>query len=163
MRRPLVCLIAAVARNGGIGLRGQLLVHLPDDLPRFKRLTLGSPIVMGRKTWDSIGRPLPGRQNIVVSRNPAWQAEGAKATTSFEAALAAAGDNERLFVIGGAAIFKVALPVADELELTEIEADLAADTFFPPWNRADFRQTARDAHETADGLRYSFVSYRKLD
>lgn len=163
MHRPLVCLIAIVARNGGIGLNGQLLVRLPEDLRRFKQLTLGSPIIMGRKTWDSIGRPLPGRQSIVVTRDPSWQAEGATALTSLDAALDAAGGVERLFVVGGAAIYALALPIADELELTEIDADLAADTFFPPWNPADFRQTAREAHETAEGLRYSFVSYRKSD
>ena len=163
MHRPLVSLIAIVARNGGIGLNGQLLVRLPEDLRRFKQLTLGSPIIMGRKTWDSIGRPLPGRQSIVVTRDPSWQAQGATALTSVDAALNAAGDVERLFVVGGAAIYALALPIADELELTEIDADLAADTFFPPWNRADFRQTAREAHETAEGLRYCFVSYRKSD
>src|SRR6185437_6228291 len=86
-RRPRLILIAAVARDGAIGLEGRLLVHLPDDLQHFKRVTLGSPIVMGRKTWDSLGRPLPGRRNIVVTRNPAWQAAGAEAAPSLDAAL----------------------------------------------------------------------------
>jgi dihydrofolate reductase len=163
MHRPVVSLVAAVARDGGIGLHGQLLVRLPEDMRRFKRLTLGSPIVMGRKTWDSIGRPLPGRQNIVITRDPVWRAEGAAALPSLTAARAGAGDSERLFVIGGAAIYALALPVADELELTELDAVFPADTFFPEWTRADFRQTAREAHATAEGLGYSFVTYRKID
>ncbi len=161
MTRPTVCLVAAVARDGGIGYRGGLLVRLPEDLRRFKRLTLGSPVVMGRKTWESIGRPLPGRENIVVTREPAWKAEGATPVPSFEAALALAGDSDRLFVIGGAEVYALALPFARELELTEIDAELPADAFFPAWNRDEFRQTSREAHETAEGLRYSFVSYRR--
>jgi dihydrofolate reductase len=163
MPRPRVCLVAAVARNGGIGLRGQLLVHLPGDLPRLKRMTLGAPVIMGRKTWDSIGRPLPGRHNIVITRNPAWSAPGATAAPSLDLALAAAGAAERAFVLGGADVFALALPRADALELTEIDAELAADTFFPAWDRGVFRQTSREDRETADGLRYSFASYRKTD
>jgi dihydrofolate reductase len=163
MSRPRLCLVAAVARNGGIGLRGQLLVRLPGDLPRLKQMTLGAPVIMGRKTWDSIGRPLPGRHNIVITRNPAWSATGATAVPSLDLALAAAGDAERAFVLGGADVYALALPRADELELTEIDADLPADTFFPAWNRADFRQTSREDRETAEGLRYSFASYRKPD
>ncbi len=161
MKRPLLSLIAAVARDGGIGYRGDLLARISEDLRRLKRLTLGSPIVMGRGTWDSIGRPLPGRHNLVITRNPAWHAEGATAVASLDAALAAAGASDRVFVIGGAAIYALALPHADELELTEIDAEFPADTFFPAWNPADFRQTAREAHTTPEGLRYSFVSYRR--
>ena len=93
--RPIVTLIAAVARNGAIGRDNALLVHLPGDLPRFKQLTLGRPVVMGRKTWDSIGRPLPGRRNIVITRNADWSAAGAERADSFESALALAGDAER--------------------------------------------------------------------
>jgi dihydrofolate reductase len=163
MPRPRVCLIAAVARNGGIGLAGQLLVHLPEDLPRLKRMTLGAPVIMGRKTWDSIGRPLPGRHNIVITRNPAWSAPGATAVPSLGLALAAAGTAERAFVLGGAEVYALALPCADELELTEIDAELPADTFFPAWDRGAFRQTSREDRAAADGLRYSFASYRKAD
>ncbi|MEP7303209.1 MAG: dihydrofolate reductase [Caldimonas sp.] len=163
MDKPAVCLVAAVSRDGGLGRAGALLVRIPDDLRRFKRLTLGAPVVMGRKTWLSIGRPLPGRQNIVVTRDPAWRAEGALAVPSLAAALARATPAERVSVIGGAEIFALALPVADELELTEIDAVLPADAFFPAWSPAEFRQTAREAHETPEGLRYSFVSYRRID
>jgi dihydrofolate reductase len=163
MPRPVVCLVAAVARHGGIGMAGQLLVRLPEDMRRFKQLTLGAPVLMGRKTWDSIGRPLPGRHNIVLTRDPRWSAEGATRAASLDEALALAGDAERLFVLGGADIYALALPRADELELTEIEAEFAADTFFPAWHRADFRQTARDARATAEGLRYGFASYKRIN
>ncbi|MEO5881186.1 MAG: dihydrofolate reductase [Caldimonas sp.] len=161
MEKPVLSLLAAVARDGGIGYRGELLVRIADDLRRFKRLTLGSPIVMGRKTWEAIGRPLPGRQNIVVSRDPGWHAEGATSAASLDAAIALAATSERLFVIGGAEMYALALPRADELELTEIDAEFPADTFFPPWSRGDFRQTSREAHATPEGLRYSFVSYKR--
>ena len=161
MKKPLLSLVAAVARDSGIGHRGELLTRIPEDLRRLKRLTLGSPVVMGRKTWESIGRPLPGRLNIVVTRDAAWRAEGATPVTSLEAALSAASGAERVFVLGGAEIYALALPLADELELTEIDAEFPADTFFPAWNRADFRQTSREAHATPEGLRYAFVTYRR--
>ena len=161
MKKPLLCLVAAVARDGGIGHRGELLARIPDDLRRFKRLTLDSPVVMGRKTWQAIGRPLPGRQNLVVTRDAGWRAEGATALPSLAAAVAAASAAERIFVIGGAEIYALAVPLADALELTEIDAEFPADTFFPAWNRADFRQTSREAHATPEGLRYAFVTYRR--
>ncbi len=163
MVRPALSLVASVARDGGIGRAGELLVRLPGDLPRFKQLTLGSPIVMGRKTWDSIGRPLPGRRNIVVSRDPAWRADGAEAAPSLDSALAMATDTPRVFVIGGAEIYALALPMADTLELTEVDATFPADAFFPAWPRADFRQTRCDERETAEGLRYAFVTYTRID
>jgi dihydrofolate reductase len=162
MPKPVLSLIASVARDGGIGNAGDLLVRLPGDLPRLKALTMGAPIVMGRKTWDSLPRrPLPGRRNIVVTRDPAWHAEGAERAASLEAALALAGEVPRIFVLGGAEIFARALPLADELELTEIDAEFPADTFFPPWNRAEFRQTSREAHVTPEGLVYQFATYRR--
>jgi dihydrofolate reductase len=161
MKKPILSLVAAVARDGGIGHRGELLVKIPEDLRRFKRLTLGSPVLMGRKTWDAIGRPLPGRQNIVISRDPAWRAEGATPAGSLAAALDLAAASERVFVIGGAEVYAVALPRADELELTEIDAVFPADTFFPAWDRNVFRQTSREAQTAPEGLRYSFASYRR--
>ncbi len=163
MVRPALSLVASVARDGGIGRGGELLVRLPGDLPRFKTLTLGSPIVMGRKTWDSIGRPLPGRRNIVVSRDEAWHAEGAETANSFESALALTAGAPLGFVIGCSEIYSLALPLADNLELTEVDATFAADTYFPFWDRADFRQTSRAERETAEGLHYAFVSYTRID
>jgi dihydrofolate reductase len=163
MPDPTVCLVAAVARDGGIGHRGGLLVRIPDDLRRFKRLTLGSPVIMGRATWESIGRPLPGRRNIVLSRDPRWHAEGTDSAHSLQAAIDLAAGSEKAFVIGGAAVYALAMARSDVLELTEIDAVFPADTFFPAWNRAEFRQTAREAHETPEGLRYSFVTYRRTN
>ncbi len=159
--RPKLILIAAVARNGGIGLDNELLVHLPEDLQHFKRTTLSWPIVMGRKTWESIGRSLPGRRNIVVTRNPTWQAAGAETAASLDAALVLAAGTERLFVIGGARLFAQALPLADELVLTEIDAELPADTYFPPWDRSAFVEQPAQAQVSGQGLGYRFVTYRR--
>jgi dihydrofolate reductase len=159
MTRPALCLIAAVARNGAIGKNNQLLVHLPGDLPRFKKLTLGCPVIMGRKTWDAIGRPLPQRRNIVVTRNAAWQASGAERASSLADALARVAAEPKVFVIGGAQIYAQALPLADELALTEIDADFDGDAFFPEWDRSRFEQTSREDHMSPDGLCYSFTHY----
>ena len=161
MTRPALCLIAAVARNGAIGKNNQLLVHLPGDLPRFKKLTLGHPVIMGRKTWDSIGRPLPQRRNIVITRNASWQAAGAEAAASLAAALASVAGEPKAFVIGGAQIYAQALPLADELVLTEIDANFEGDVFFPEWTRSSFQQTSREDHSTPQGLRYSYIHYNK--
>jgi len=161
MPGPAISLVASVSRNGGIGRDGGLLVHLPGDLPRFKQLTLGAPVLMGRKTWQSIGRPLPGRRNIVISRDPGWHADGAEGAASLEDALRLAGPVPRVSVIGGAQIYALALPLATTLELTEIDADLDADTFFPDWDRADFEETSRETHLTPEGVPYAFVSYRR--
>ena len=162
MPRPAISLVAAVARDGGIGHAGDLLVRLPDDLRRFKQITLGTPVVMGRKTWQSIGRPLPGRRNIVVSRDATFRAEGAETATSLDAALALAGSAPLVHVVGGAELYALALPIADELQLTEIDAQFPADTFFPAWERSRFAEVAREPHQTAEGLRYAFVTYKKL-
>jgi dihydrofolate reductase len=161
MNRPTLRIISAVARNGAIGKDNALLVHLPDDLPRFKRLTMGAPLLMGRKTWDSIGRPLPGRRSIVITRNPRWHADGAEPAASLEAALALAAPAPRPFVIGGAEIYALALPHADELLLTEIDADFDADAFFPPWDRSRFEQTACEEKTDPRGLRYRFCTYAR--
>ncbi len=161
MPHPTLALIAAVTRQGGLGKDNTLLVHLPDDLPRFKRLTLGCPIIMGRKTYESIGRPLPGRRNIVITRSLQWRADGVEAAASLAAALEMAAAVPKVFVIGGAQIYAQALPLADELHLTEIDADFAADVFFPDWNRSDYREVSREDHFTPNGLRYSFVTYER--
>jgi len=162
MQRPHISIIAAVAHHGAIGKDNGLLVHLPDDLPRFKRLTMGAPIIMGRKTWDSIGRPLPGRRSIVISRNPDWRAAGAERADSLVAALELAHAAPQAFVIGGAQIYALALPLADELLLTEIDADFDADAFFPTWNQADFKRTSSEDKATPQGLHYCFATYTRL-
>lgn len=162
MAKPTVRLVAAVARDGGIGRDGELLVRIPEDLRRFKQLTMGAALLMGRGTWDSIGRPLPGRHNIVMTRTSGWRADGVSTANSLAEALSLADGAEQLFVVGGADIYALAMPIADTLELTEIDAVFPADTFFPDWDRAEFRQTSREAHETPAGLRYSFVGYRRI-
>jgi dihydrofolate reductase len=161
MSNTTLSLIAAVARNGTIGKDNALLVHLSEDLRRFKRITMGCPIVMGRKTWDSIGRPLPGRRNIVVTRNPQWRAEGAEAVLSLPAALELAAPAPKVFVIGGAELYGAALPLADELELTELDADFEGDAWFPNWDRRAFEVSASEDHLSAQGLPYRFITYTR--
>jgi dihydrofolate reductase len=161
MPPPTVTLIAAVARNRAIGKDNALLVHLEGDLPRFKRLTLGGAIVMGRKTWDSIGRPLPGRRNIVLTRDPHWQAAGAEAAPSLQAALTLTLGAPKVFVIGGAQAYAEALPIADELILTEIDADLPGDAYFPDWDKSKFVEVSRQAASDKGGLKFSFVTYAR--
>ena len=160
-RRTTLSLIAAVARNGAIGKDNALLVRLPEDLQRFKRITMGSPIVMGRKTWDSIGRPLPGRRNIVVTRNPTWQAAGAEPVASLQAALDLAAPALKVFVIGGAELYAAALPMADELVMTELDIAPDADAWFPAWDRETFDASIPESHTTPDGLGYRFVTYTR--
>ena len=157
-------LIAGVARQGAIGRDNQLLWRLPEDLARFKALTLGHPVIMGRKTWDSLParfRPLPGRRNLVISRNTELRPEGAELFSSLQQAITACAGADQLFVIGGAQIYAEALPLADRLELTEIDADFEADCFFPAWNRQDFIETQRETRTGPEGWRYDFVSYKR--
>lgn len=156
-----VSLIAAVDQRGGIGLANELLVRLPEDMRHFKQTTMGNPIVMGRKTWDSIGRPLPGRRNIVVTRDAQWHADGAQRAASIEEAMVLASPSTKLHVIGGAEIYALAMPHANELVITELDAAFEADTFFPPWPRADFHETMREPHRSEQGLDFAFVTYRK--
>ena len=159
--RPVLSLIAVVARNGGIGRDNALLWHLSEDLRHFKRTTLGCPVIMGRKTWDAIGRPLPGRRNIVVTRNAGWAATGAETAGDLQQALSLAANEAKVFVIGGAQLYAAAMPFADELVLTEVDADAQADTFFPHWDRAAFIERSRESHTDPHGLRYSFVTYQR--
>ena len=164
MIRPTLSLIAAVARNGAIGKNNELIWHEPEDMKHFRRVTMGCPVIMGRNTWDSLPtrfRPLPGRRNIVITRNPAWAARGAETAASIEQALALSSDATRMFVIGGAELYGFALPLADELVLTEIDAELNGDKFFPPWDRTQFMVTSHEPHVGANGVGYSFTTYRK--
>jgi len=159
-----VILVAAVARSGAIGKDGTVPWHLPEDMAYFRELTTGYPVVMGRRTWDSLPdrfRPLPGRRNIVVTRNPEWCADGAERVGSLEEALSLAAA-ECVFVIGGAEIYRAALPVADELALTEVELDVEADTVFPSWSREAFSEVSREPHVAADGTPFAFVRYRRV-
>ena len=165
-RHPEIALIAAVARNGTIGHGNALLWRLPEDGRWFRAQTTGCPVIMGRKTWDSLPerfRPLPNRTNIVVTRQRDWSAAGALVTHDLAEAIAAAGAVPRLFVIGGAELYAAALPIADELVLTEIDADFDGDTRFPAWDRSRFVETERQRHHAAppNDFDFSFVRYRR--
>lgn len=166
MKRPQVVLVAAVARNGVIGDGERLLWHLPEDLAFFRRTTAGHPVVMGRRTWDSLParfKPLPGRKNIVLSRDPAWTAHGAVAVNDVDQALAAAADSDSVFVIGGAQVYALALPQADELLLTEIDRDFEGATQFPAWPRGEFEEISRERHAAAppNNFGFAWVRYRR--
>jgi dihydrofolate reductase len=152
-----IVLIAAAAANGAIGLDGRLPWHLPADLKRFKALTMGKPMIMGRKTFASFPAPLPGRRHIVLTRDPAWHADGAEVAHSPEHALALAGEGE-IAVIGGADIFSAFLPGASRLELTEVHADIPGDTFLPPIG-SGWREESREEHPAAAGRpAFAFVT-----
>ncbi|HYX63866.1 MAG TPA: dihydrofolate reductase [Burkholderiales bacterium] len=156
---PRVYLVAAVAANGVIGNGGRLPWQLPEDLKHFKRLTLGHPVIMGRRTWESLGKPLPGRDNIVVTGQPGYGAAGAAVARSLEGALALCAGEPVAFVIGGSRLFAESLPVAAGLVLTEIHRDFPGDTWFPEYDRSKWRETQREAHTAADGMRFDFVLY----
>ncbi|MBL0420049.1 dihydrofolate reductase [Ramlibacter sp. AW1] len=154
-------LIYARARNGVIGVGGALPWHLPADLAHFKAITHGQPVIMGRKTWDSLPprfRPLPGRRNIVVTRQPDWSATGAERASSLEQAVTLCEGSARAWVIGGAELYALALPHAQLAEVTEIDADFEGDahapTLGPPW-----AEQSRETHASDEGLRYAFVRY----
>lgn len=159
-RKPRLSLIAAVAANGVIGSGNALPWRLPEDLKRFKALTLGHPVIMGRKTYESIGRPLPGRRNIVISRDAAFSAEGCETAGSLDAAIAScAGTTDEVFVIGGAQLYAEALQVAQRMYLTEILREYPGDAHFPAFQRAAWRETAREHLSSADGTEFDFAVY----
>jgi dihydrofolate reductase len=157
-----VSLVAAVARGGVIGRDNAIPWRIPEDAKHFRALTMGHPVVMGRRTWDSVPdrfRPLPGRRNVVVTRNRAWHAEGAERAGSLADALRLLDGAPQVFVIGGAELYAEALSLADELLLTEIDAEVEGDTFFPSWDRADFHEESREQHLSETGIPFSFVRY----
>jgi dihydrofolate reductase len=158
---PRLTLIVARARNGVIGANGRLPWRLPEDLAHFRRTTMGHPIVMGRRTWESIGRPLPGRRNVVISRQPGFTAAGAEVVADLDAALALCAGAGEVFVIGGAQVYHEALPRAQRLVLTEIDAEFAGDTHFAPPDPAQWREAAREHHPPAAGRGFAldFVTY----
>lgn len=156
-----ISLVAAVAANGIIGAKGQLPWHLPEDLQHFKRVTLGHPVIMGRKTWESLKGPLPSRENIVITRQAGYAAPGAAVARSLDAALALCAGEPVVCVIGGEQVFKDALPIATDLVMTEIKQDFPGDTRFPHYDRSQWRETQREAHTAKNGMRFDFVLYEK--
>ena len=157
-------IVAAVARGGVIGRDGGIPWRIPEDMAHFKALTTGGAVVMGRRTWDSLPdrfRPLPDRRNIVVTRNPSWSGEGAERATSLDDALRLLEEVGHVFVIGGAEIYAAALPLTDELLLTEIELEVQGDTVFPAWDRDAFQEVQHEERVSADGTPFAFVTYRR--
>ncbi len=154
-------IIVAMARNRVIGLNNTLPWHLPADLKHFKALTMGHHIVMGRKTYDSIGKPLPGRTSVVVTRNANYAPPDVTVVNSFEAAIAACGDDQEIFVIGGAELYRQAIKLADRIYLTEIDADIPGDTHFAKFDRKLWREAGRVSHapDEKNLYAYHFVVY----
>ena len=164
---PRISIVAAVARNRVIGIGNQMPWHLPEDMKRFKRLTLGHAVIMGRRTFESIvetsGKPLAGRDNIVVTRSREWTCSGCRAVHSLAAALAAVHEPQHAFVIGGAEIYALALPIASRLHITEIERDFDGDRFFPDFDRSQWREVSREriAPGGSERFAYAFVEYER--
>ena len=158
----IVSAVVATALNNAIGKSNQLLWHLPADLKHFKDITSGYTVIMGRKTFDSIGKPLPRRRNIVVTRQ-AIQIEGCEVVNSVEAALALCADEKEVFIVGGAEIYKLALPFTNRVYLTIVKKEFEADAFFPPLNAEEWVQTSVEEHEPDEknNLPYSFITLER--
>lgn len=155
-------LIVAVARNGVIGINNTLPWHLPEDLKRFRALTTGHHIIMGRKTYESINRLLPDRTTVIVTRNPDYVVPGAVIANSLGQAVELCGDDNEAFLIGGAELFREALKSADKLYLTEIDAEFAGDTFMPPVDPAEWKEISRERHTSAQGWDYRYINYERI-
>lgn len=161
MHKPLISLIVAMANNRVIGKDKQMPWHLPADLAHFKAVTLGKPIIMGRKTYESIGRPLPGRRNIVISRNRDYKAEGCDTVTSLEEAIGLVNDVEELMIIGGGHLYSQTLSQADRLYLTFIDLDVDGDTQFPKFEQLTLTEVKREKHhkDEKNPYDYQFVDF----
>jgi dihydrofolate reductase len=155
-------LIVAFASNNVIGCNNTLPWHLPEDLKRFRALTMGHHIIMGRKTYESLGRLLPGRTTVIVTRNKAYSVEGALVASSLESALAMCKDDSEPFLIGGAEMYKAGLKLANKLYVTEVHAEFAGDTFFQLLDLQIWKETERVAHVSENGLKFSYVVYERL-
>ena len=154
-------IVVAIDEKNGIGIDNKLPWHLPEDLAHFKRVTMGHPMIMGRKTFNSIGRPLPNRRNIVVTRNPEWKHEGVETASSLQEAIAMTG-GVAACVIGGSQIFTEALPLTDRLIVTEIARTFACDTFFPAIDKSQWKEVAREQHHSeSNGFDYAYVTYQR--
>ena len=164
MSRPRLSLIAALAQNRVIGIENRLPWKLPEDLAHFKALTLGHPILMGRKTFESLGRPLPGRRNIVITRNADYRSPGCEIAMSVPAAIDLCEQAEEVFFIGGAELYKQVLLLVDRLYLTEVQIDAQGDAWFPEFDRTVFAEMSREHNlgEKGDPLRFDFVVYERL-
>jgi dihydrofolate reductase len=162
-KQPRISVIAALAKNRVIGIENRLPWRLPEDLAHFKTLTLNHPILMGRKTFESLGRPLPGRTNIVITRNSGYSRDGCLVADSIPAALALCAEAGEIFFIGGAELYAQAIPLADRLYLTEVDIEAAGDAWFPDYDRSAFSEVSRESHrgEKGDALKFDFVVYER--
>lgn len=151
-----IAIIVATDKNGVIGKDNDLPWRLSADLKYFRRVTMGKPLIMGRNTHESIGRPLPGRQNIVVTSAPAYLAEGCTVVHSIHEALAACGDAEEVMVMGGASLYRQMLPLANVIYLTQVHAEVAGDTWFPDWQQHEWIQTQAEHHQADDNNQYDY-------
>jgi dihydrofolate reductase len=158
---PTINVIVAMAKNRVIGINNTLPWRLPADLQHFKALTMGHHIVMGRKTYESIGKPLPGRTTVIVTRDANYRVEGCLTATSIDAAIATCGNDPDIFFVGGAELYGQILPRADRLYLTEIQAEYAGDAYFPAFERDAWREVERQENISPDGLSYHFVTYQR--
>ena len=158
----MISIIAAVAENGVIGGGNSMLWHIKEDFKRFKAITTGHPVIMGRKTYESLGRPLPNRTNIVITRNAALEIEGCKVVGSLEEALSLCAGEEEIFIIGGGEIYRQAMGVADKLYITLVHNSYEGDTRFPEIG-SEWEETFRDCHERGETFEYpfEFIDYRK--
>lgn len=161
MSAPLIQLVVAYSTNRIIGKDNTLPWRLPSDLAHFKRVTLGQPIIMGRKTWESLGRPLPGRPNLVITRNKDLVAEGAQIFHSLDEALDACQDIDRVCIIGGEELFRSALPLAHQVIATEVHANFDGDTWFPPLDPTQWTETQRESQPTENDLSFDYVTYSR--
>lgn len=158
----MISLIVAHDKNRVIGHENQMPWHLPEELKYFKKMTMGKPIIMGRKTFESIGRPLPGRRNIVITRNPEYKVEGVEVVDSLEKALKLTKDAEEVMIIGGEQIFKLALPFTDRLYITYINHEFKGDTFFPEYDLNEWKLVSQsEPQETEDGYTYTYQIFEK--
>lgn len=155
-------IIVAVANNHVIGLQNTLPWHLPEDLKRFKALTMGHHIIMGRKTYESLGRLLPGRTTVIVTRNQHYQVEGAMVVHSVEQALAACRGDEEAFLIGGAELYQQGFAHADKLYMTEVDTDVDGDAFLPSFDLTQWQEIERVQHQAENGLDFRYVTYQRI-
>ena len=159
----MISIIVAVAENGVIGSGNQMPWHISEDLKRFKAITTGHPVVMGRKTFESLGRPLPNRTNVVITRNPDYKAEGAEVVGSLEEAVAMFPASEEVFIIGGGEIYRQSMGIADRLYITRVARDFEGDTVFPDIDESEWRITCREHHQNGEKFPhpFTFIDYQR--
>lgn len=159
----MITIIAAIGKNNALGKNNQLIWHLPADLKRFKKITTGNSIIMGRKTFESLGKPLPNRVNIIITRNPKYTTKNGIVVHSLKEAIKIAPKEKQIFIIGGAQIYKQALPIADKLDLTFVHKDFDADAFFPEINLSVWEEEKRENFKANEKNKYdySFVSFKR--